>query len=74
MIATVGPGELLVLMALVMWPALSWWAVGDVLARRGALRGAGQPPVLWLVAVVALPLAGAYLYVRMARPRVKVES
>ena len=66
--ATVGPGELIFVAALVLWPTLSWWAIKDILARRDALARRGHPPLVWLV-IAVLPLAGPYLYLRIARRR-----
>ena len=69
--ATVGPGELLLIVAIVLWPTLSWWAIKDILARRDALSRRGQPPLVWL-AIVVVPLVGPYLYLRIARRRITI--
>lgn len=72
-VATVGPGELGLVIALVLWPALSWWALRDIAEHRPQLRSAGHIPLLWSI-VVVFPLVGPYLYLRAARRAITVGS
>lgn len=68
---TVGGGELILVMILILWPALSWWAISDIRDHRPQLKRVGHSPLLWTIVAVA-PLVGPYAYLRAARRRITI--
>jgi hypothetical protein len=64
--------EVAVLLGVGLLVVLPWLVVRDVLAHPAAAwRAAGRSRTAWIVVVVLVPVLGAALYLRRARPSLR---
>ena len=64
--------EAIVIVVAVVVVLLPWLTIRDVLRHPpSSYRDIGQRRWFWLVAIVAVPVIGVALYIRLARPRLR---
>ncbi len=64
-----GPEVVIGVVVLAYWTALIWSLYAILTTPRETWRRSGMSRLLWLAAVIVMPLIGSVLFVTVARPR-----